>query len=77
MESKILAIINKKLAEHVNEVDAVQQELEGKREKARENKDIDSARNLMILKDKMMFHKACSMILQDVLDDIDTITKEK
>ena len=70
MEATILKIINKKLAEHVTEVDAVQQEIEEKRTKAKESKDIDAARNLMILKDKMMFHKACAMILQDVLDEI-------
>lgn len=70
MEKKIKNIIKNKLIEHISETEAVQEAIEEARKKVKDNKDLLEAQNLMILKDKMMFHKACAMVLQDVLDDI-------
>jgi len=69
MKKSIENIIKAKLTEHIFETEAVQEAIEKAREKVKDNKDLVEAQNLMILKDKMMFHKACAMVLQDVLDE--------
>lgn len=56
------------LAEHVEETEATKVELDKLNAKMTDKKDIELARKIMILKDKLMFHKACSMVLQDLLN---------
>ena len=64
-------IINNKLIEHVSEIEATQQEIEIEQQKFFDNKNVETARHMMILKDKILFHKACSMVLQELLDEAD------
>ena len=77
MQKTIEKIVSTKLAEHVSETDAVQQKLEEITKKLQEKRDVEMAQKFMILKDKMIFHKACSMVLQDVLDEAEKYKEEK
>ena len=70
MTRSIEKIINVKLTEHISETEAIQDELDKLQKKLKENKDIKIAQQFMILKDKMLFHKACTLALQDVLDEV-------
>ena len=74
MKKPIEKIVRDKLTEHVAETEATQEELDKLRNDSKKvQKDSETkllnAQKVMILKDKMMFHKACSMILQDILDE--------
>lgn len=71
-QSKVVEIIKKKIKEHETEMsgcqinlDAAQTSLTGK-----DRPDIKNIGKLAILKDKMMFHKACKMTLEDLLNEI-------
>lgn len=69
--NEVVEIINKKIYEHVMEVEATQISLDKARDKnANKEPAIETARNMMILKDKLMFHKACAMALADLLVDL-------
>jgi len=57
------------MTDHKAESLATTTELEVLNNTKKNKKDIDLARRIMVLKDKLMFHKACSMVLQDVLDE--------
>ena len=67
-------LAKKMLAEHIYETEATQYELDKLREKMKDSKDMVLAQKMMILKDKMIFHKACLMVLQKLIDET---TKEK
>lgn len=64
---EILNIINTKIDEHKKEVEACSGGLEAlqKKEKA-----LDNAMKHMVLKDKIIFHKACLLVLNDLKDAI-------
>lgn len=64
----IINIINTKLKEHIDELEATKNASDKLRKEIKDN-NIEQAQQIMILKDKMMFHKTCTLILQDVLDD--------
>jgi len=68
----LVQIIKNKMTDHIREVEATKTQLEVLNNTKKDKKDIDLARRIMVLKDKLMFHKACSMVLQDVLDERDS-----
>lgn len=76
---KVLGIIKKKIAEHKYEMDMSQlnnESIQRELSKAKESLLLDRkdvmmrASNLVVLKDKAMFHKACVAVLEDVLSDL-------
>lgn len=70
MEKKYEKVINKKLTEHILETEATQEELDRLKKQFAEKKETEVGFKLAVLKDKLIFHKACSMALQDVLDEV-------
>lgn len=78
-EKDILDLIDKKIGEHKTEVfgsqamsDKLKMELSATKEKLK-RPSADSISNVMklgVLKDKMIFHKACMDVLQDLRDEI-------
>lgn len=64
----LINIINIKIKENIDELEATQNEID-KIKKGLKRDDMESARKMMILKDKLIFHKSCSLVLQDVIDE--------
>lgn len=73
---KIVNLITKKIAEHQLEIDGCNKVLpeldaEVKRAIAKKKHDVPvHAQKMMIIKDKMTFHKACMLTLKDLLEEI-------
>ena len=63
---EILKLIMKKIDEHFTAMEEVDKEIKA----LKKEKTIESAAKHMILKDKGVFHKACVMVLNDVLKEI-------
>lgn len=70
--SEILILIDVKIAEHKREIDSTTEELKsiGRPSGANRNTDIQNATKRLILKDKVLFHRACSLALHDLKDAI-------
>lgn len=66
---KILSIIEKKISEHQTEINGAQNELLDKNSQLK-NKSVSEAAKLLVLKDKIMFHKAALLVLEDLKKDI-------
>lgn len=78
-KDKVLGIIRQKIGEHKYEMDQsqlnnhnIQREIDKAKESLHSSpkEAMIKAGNLMILKDKMMFHKACIATLEDVLEAV-------
>lgn len=67
--AEILIILTKKLEEHIAEVKGANEALEAAKKFGM--KDITSATKLLVLKDKIMFHKACLAALDDLRKEIE------
>jgi hypothetical protein len=63
---EIVKMIMKKIDEHFTSMEEVNLELKT----MKKEKTIESAAKHMILKDKAVFHKACVLVLNDVLKEI-------
>lgn len=79
LKEEIIATINTKITEHTNEIRAAQQALDGIMSKTtlKPGSVSEAAKNsqqniiqLGILKDKIIFHKACKLTLEDLLTEI-------
>ncbi len=63
---EIVQLIIKKVDEHFNVMNATNDEIKN----LKKEKTIESAAKHMILKDKAIFHKACVLVLNDLLKEI-------
>jgi hypothetical protein len=72
--SEILAIINSKVEEHRHEIEATSEQLSKIKDWAAISKEgpkgIQKATQMLVLKDKILFHKACISCLSDLKDTI-------
>ncbi len=77
--NKIKELINKKIDEHKIEVNGsnnLQGKVQTKLEALKNNTivgtedKIKAAQELMVLREKIIFHKSCIAVLQDLLEDI-------
>lgn len=78
MIDDIKKIINQKIAEHKIEIAGCLAELDkdkGFKEGSSIENAVKKAQLRAILKDKAIFHRACSACLQDVLEDIEKLCK--
>lgn len=64
---EIITLINTKIEEHKKEIEACDIGLKALLKK---DKALDNAMKHMILKDKVIFHKACLLALNDLKDSI-------
>ena len=69
---QFIEIIKKKVKEHEKEMAGCQINLDAQTMSltADSKPDITKAAKLAVLKDKMMFHKACKMTLEDLLEEV-------
>lgn len=65
---EILAIMNKKIEEHKREVEAASTELESLKKGVKPG--IENAMKQLVLKDKVLFHKAAGLALNDLKESI-------
>lgn len=65
---EIVTLINRKIREHKVEIEGASIELLNMRKDGQ----IQTAMKHMVLKDKMVFHKACIATLEDLLKDIES-----
>jgi hypothetical protein len=63
----VILVIRKKIDEHFVSMEEVNTELKS----LKKEKTLESASKHMVLKDKAMFHKACVLVLNDVLKEIE------
>lgn len=75
MDSEVLKnTIQKRISEHSFEVKTANDKLEAEKQKITQNKkglpDLQTLNQVGILKDKIVFHKACIMTLNDILETI-------
>lgn len=77
--NKVKELINKKIDEHRMEMNGsnnLQGKIQSKLETLKNNKTIPmedkikTAQELLIIKEKLVFHKACIAVLNDLLEDI-------
>lgn len=70
--AKIIKIIKNNIAEHEKELMLVQANMDGKQKNLTSGKspDIKELSKLAVLKDKLLFHKACKMCLEDLLEQV-------
>ncbi len=71
-KNKILEIIDKKLKEHQIEIDGCQNNLLDERGKLR-YKSVPEATKMLIIKDKLMFHKACVLALTELKEEVKNV----
>lgn len=67
---EVIKLINKRLKEHTDEAEATADAMAVKKEALKGNRDVNKAGEVMILKDKAMFHRACCLVLEDLLKEI-------
>lgn len=67
---KIIEAIDKRLKEHKVEIDGVQRDLLDEKGKLKP-KSVEAAAKLLALKDKMLFHKAAILVLEDLKKEIE------
>jgi len=69
---KIIDVIKNNIAEHEKELLLVQANMDGKQKNLTSGKtpDITELSKLAVLKDKLLFHKACKMCLEDLLEQV-------
>lgn len=63
---QVKALIRKKISEHNVEIEGAMND----HDRIKPNKDIQLAMKKMVLKDKLVFHKACAATLQDLLKEL-------
>lgn len=71
-KSKVLEIIDKKIKEHQIEIDGCQNNLLDEKGKLK-YKSVPEATKMLIIKDKLMFHKAASLALIELKNEIEQI----
>lgn len=81
MENKIKEIINNKLKEHSEEATQTIEEITKLQKQAAsttdKEKQIELVKQVMVIKDKMLFHKSCEMVLNELLGDIHALHDPK
>jgi len=66
-KEQIIELISKRISEHKAEIDSCQKNIQI----IDKNRQLEDIKKLMILKDKMLFHKGCLLCLEDLLKEIE------
>ena len=69
---KLKEIINKKIKEHQYEIDNAQKDLLDEKGKLKQ-KSVAEAAKILVLKDKIMFHKSALLVLEDLKEEIKNV----
>jgi hypothetical protein len=69
-KDQIVTLINTKLAEHKHEMVECAKYVPTQQDLVKNNRNVKEAGKLMVIKDKLLFHKACVLLLEDLLKDI-------
>lgn len=69
---KVSQLIDKKIVEHQTEINGAQNELMDKNGQLK-TKSVADAAKLLVLKDKIMFHKAALLVLEELKEDIKNV----
>lgn len=69
VKAEIIVLLDKKMIEHQKEIDGAQRDLLDERGKLKA-KSVPEAAKTLILKDKILFHKAAILTLQDIKNEL-------
>lgn len=67
-KNKVIELIDKKIKEHQFEINGAQKDLLDERGKLK--KSVIEASKMLVLKDKMMFHKSAMLVLEELKQEI-------
>lgn len=71
-KNDILEILNKKIKEHQIEIDGCQNNLLDGQGKLK-YKSVQEATKMLVLKDKLVFHRACISALVDLKEELENV----
>ena len=69
-KEQIIQVINKRINEHKQSLNEVAELVKEQQEKAKKTRSPEDAMKLMAGKDRILFDKACLLLLEDLLKEI-------